>query len=79
MEFYNIYFSAIRETIVSNLADGTSKLTIDKTSLSEYLIEYIPIDIQNSYVISHMEKYKKAMDELKQIKYKMNNDILSIL
>ena len=79
MEFYNIYFSAIRETIVSNLADGTSKLTIDKTSLSEYLIEYIPIDIQNSNVISHMEKYKKAMDELKQIKYKMNNDILSIL
>ena len=79
MEFYNIYFSAIRETIVSNLADGTSKLTIDKISLSEYLIEYIPIDIQNSYIISHMEKYKKAMDELKQIKYKMNNDILSIL
>ncbi|WP_298034321.1 N-6 DNA methylase [uncultured Desulfovibrio sp.] len=79
MEFYNIYFSAIRETIVSNLADGTSKLTIDKKSLSEYLIEYIPIDIQNSYVISHMEKYKKALDELKQIKDKMNYDILSIL
>ncbi|SUT86663.1 Type I restriction modification DNA specificity domain [Actinobacillus ureae] len=51
MEFYNIYFSAIRETIVSNLADETSKLTIDKTSLSEYLIEYIPIDIPMLYHI----------------------------
>ena len=64
---------------LASLLAKLPSLTIDKTSLSEYLIEYIPIDIQNSYVISHMEKYKKAMDELKQIKYKMNNDILSIL
>lgn len=79
LEFYNVYFSAIRKNIVSDLADGTSKLTIDKNVFKEYLIEYIPIDIQNNYVKKHIVEYKKIMDKLNIIKEEMNNDILDIL
>lgn len=46
MQFYNNYFAAIRKQLVSDLADGTSKLTIDKTDLEEYYIDYVPYDIR---------------------------------
>ncbi|WP_101775746.1 N-6 DNA methylase [Pasteurella oralis] len=79
MQFYNIYFSAIRNNIVADLADGTSKLTIDKKIFKEYLIEHIPINIQKQYVKTHMAEYHNAIDRLNEVKNNMNKDILSIL
>lgn len=79
LEFYHLYFSAIREQITSDLADGTSKLTIDKTALKNYLIEYIPIEVQQDYVKKHLERYRKAIEQLNQVKKEMNIDLLSIL
>ena len=79
LEFYNLYFSAIREQIVSDLADGTSKLTIDKTALKNYLIEYIPLSVQNEYVNRHLERYQIAVKKLEEIRKEMNMDLLSIL
>lgn len=61
LKFYNWYFSAIRDQIFSDLADGTSKLTISKNSLQNYYIEYFPIEEQNKFV----DKYILAYDKLK--------------
>ena len=47
LEFYCHYFNSMRKQIANELADGTSKLTIDATDLMEYEIEYFPIEKQN--------------------------------
>lgn len=79
MEFYNIYFKAIREQLVADLADGTSKLTINPTMLGEYFIEYVPIDIQNKYVEEHLPKYQKIMKQLEEAERLMEEGIKNIL
>lgn len=50
MLFYNYYFAALRTQIVSDLADGTSKLTISQNSLANYYIKYFSIDEQKTFV-----------------------------
>ena len=37
MEFYNVYFRAIRKQLVDDLADGTSKLTISPGTIKGLL------------------------------------------
>lgn len=64
LKFYNWYFSAIREQVVSDLADGTSKLTISDKSLKEYYIEYFDIETQNNFVNEYVSKYDKIKNEL---------------
>lgn len=56
LEFYNWYFAAIRKQLVSDLADGTSKLTINITDLKEYYIEYIDYDEQIKFVNDNIKK-----------------------
>jgi len=58
LEFYNWYFSAIRKQLVADLADGTSKLTIGKTDLEEYYIEYIDYDEQIKFVNDNINQLK---------------------
>lgn len=48
--FYKYYFESIRKKLRKDLADGTSKLTIDPEALMDYYIEYFGIDIQNKFV-----------------------------
>ena len=50
LQFYAHYFNAIRRKLVNDLADGTSKPTIRKDDLAEYMIEYIPKKKQDAYV-----------------------------
>lgn len=73
LEFYNCYFASIRKQIVSDLADGTSKLTISQDMFKEYYIDYIPYEEQKSFVqtklkdfLALQEKYKKAQEQLSQ-------------
>ena len=73
MLFYSLYLNSLRHTIRNDIADGTSKLTIAEVDLKEYLIEYIPINIQNEIankykenVLSLKNKLKKATDEFNQ-------------
>lgn len=73
LEFYNCYFASIRKQIVSDLADGTSKLTISQDMLEEYYIDYIPYKKQKRFVetklkdfLSLQEQYKKAQAQLSQ-------------
>lgn len=46
MKVYSYYLNSLREQIVSDLEDGTSKLTINQDLLFEYPIKYIPWDEQ---------------------------------
>ena len=73
LEFYNCYFAAIRKQIVSDLADGTSKLTISPDMFKDYFIDYIPYREQQDFVSTKLksflkiqEKYKKAQEQLSQ-------------
>ncbi len=65
MQFYNFYFSVIRKQIVSDLADGASKLTIAKKDFGEYYIEYIPKNVQDAFVKKNLDKLEKARKQLK--------------
>ena len=79
LEFYNHYFAGIREQLVDDLADGTSKLTISKPSLKEYYIDYVPIDVQNAFVNNFVLEYKRLLSEVKKAKEKVNLDIKKII
>ena len=73
LKFYNCYFASIKKQIVSDLADGTSKLTISQELFKDYYIDYIPYDEQKNFVSTKLkdflkiqEKYRKAKDNLSQ-------------
>lgn len=73
LKFYNCYFASIRKQIVSDLADGTSKLTISPDMFKDYYIDYIPYKEQQAFVktklkdfLTLQEKYKKAQEQLSQ-------------
>lgn len=66
LQFYNVYFNKMRKKMVSDLADGTSKLTINKTMLEKYIIDYIPLALQNKFVDNNVKEYNKKLNELKR-------------
>lgn len=80
MKFFNMYLNQLREDIVDSLADGTSKLTLNNDALKEYYIEYVPIEIQNSFVNNYLynryEEQEKKLNELEnELKDKMEKII----
>ena len=64
LQFYNGYFNKIRKKLVSDLSDGTSKLTISENVLKKYYIEYIPIEEQNN-IHNLIEKHDSLQQTLK--------------
>lgn len=71
LEFYNCYFASVRKQMVSDLADGTSKLTISPEMFKDYYIDYIPLAEQQTFVKTKLkdflilrEQYKKAQEQL---------------
>ncbi len=79
MEFYNQYFNAIRKRVVSDLADGTSKLTISMEDLNNYYIEYIPMEKQKYFVENNLEELKKVRNQLKEAEKKVNDSIKNMI
>ena len=79
LEFYNWYFAVIKKQIVSDLADGTSKLTISKPDLEKYYIDYIPIEKQNKFVQTMVLKFNKYKQQLKNAEKDLKNNITSII
>ena len=59
LSFYHAYFNAIREQIVADLAKGVSKLAINKTEFSNYLIDYVSIEKQNEFGNKIIDEQKK--------------------
>ncbi|MBU1110866.1 N-6 DNA methylase [Patescibacteria group bacterium] len=78
-EFYNWYFAAIRKRIVSDLADGTSKLTISKPDLEKYYIDYIPIEKQSELVEKKISKYDQLKEKLNEAEDDLRNTVASIV
>ena len=77
MEFYNCYFASFRKQIVSDLADGTSKLTIDANSFKKYYIDYVPHADQLKFVNTKLNAFKKTENAYlaakKQIEHEIDN------
>lgn len=80
LKFYNWYLEAIRKQLVSDLADGTSKLTISsKALLPDYYIEYFPIEEQDRFVEKNIVPYEKLKQKLKVEEEKLKNEMSSII
>lgn len=79
LKFYNTYFSYMRKKIVSDLADGTSKLTIYKDSLLDYYVDYIEIEKQNEFVNSAVNPLFKKIRTLKKEVNDLESNITSKL
>lgn len=75
LQFYNAYFNKNRKKIVSDLADGTSKLTIGKPIFEKYYVDYYPIKTQDEFVVKYIKVYKEKLSELKALIYKSETDI----
>lgn len=79
LQFYSMYFNAIRKRIVNELADGTSKLTISPVDLMDYYIEYFPIDQQNKIVEYYNEQITPLKKRLEKAQKEMEQKISSLL
>ena len=75
LQFYSTYFNNLRKKIVSDLADGTSKLTIGKLLFKQYYIDYIEKEIQDEFVKNHITKYSEKVNELKKLVQKVEKNI----
>ena len=75
MQFYNLYLNNNRKNIVSDLADGTSKLTIGKNQFKQYYIEYISKKEQDDFVQKYLIPYNVVIDDLKIFVKEKEKDI----
>lgn len=79
LEFYTYYFNSIKNQLVSDLAEGTSKLTIDDVLLSEYYIDYIPIEKQLNFIDTVGKKHRLAQKNLEKIEKELSIKIKKIV
>lgn len=75
LEFYNCYFASIRKQIVSDLADGTSKLTISPDTFREYYIDYIPYPEQKEFVRTKLKDFLKLQEKYRRAQGRLSRDI----
>ena len=78
LQFYNRYFESIRKQIVSDLADGTSKLTISPDMFKDYYIEYIPYEKQKDFVKIKLKNFLTLQERYKKAQEQLSNDIANI-
>lgn len=78
LEFYNCYFASIKKQIVSDLADGTSKLTISQELFKDYYIDYIPYDEQKAFVLTKLKDYLKIQEKYRKAQEQLSQDIINL-
>lgn len=79
MEFYNCYFASCRKQIVSDLADGTSKLTIDANSFKKYYIDYVPYTDQLKFVNTKLNAFRKTENAYLAAKKQIEHEIEKLI
>ena len=79
LRFYKYYFDSIREQLRADLADGTSKLTIDSEDLMDYYIEYIPYKQQLDFYIKNIEPFEELKAQAISAETNLQNRILNLL
>ena len=77
LQFYNTYFNNLKKKIVSDLADGTSKLTIGKLAFRHYYIDYVPKEIQDKFVEKNIKTYKEKINELRKLVKETEEQIIN--
>lgn len=78
LEFYNCYFASIKKQIVSDLADGTSKLTISQELFKDYYIDYIPYDEQKAFVLTKLKDYLKIQEKYRKAQEQLSQEIINL-
>lgn len=78
LEFYNCYFASIRKQVVSDLADGTSKLTISSDMFKDYYIDYIPYDEQQAFVKTKLKDFLVLQEQYKKAQERLSMDIANL-
>jgi len=78
LEFYNCYFASIKKQIVSDLADGTSKLTISQELFKEYYIDYIPYNEQKAFVLTKLKDYLKLQEKYRKAQEQLSQEIINL-
>jgi type I restriction enzyme M protein len=82
LSFYHAYFNAIREQIVADLAKGVSKLAINKTEFSNYLIDYVAIEKQNDFgnkIVAEQKKIAEMKAKIEESEENIKETIFEIL
>lgn len=70
---------SIRERLRVDLADGTSKPTIDPDDLMDYYIEYIPYDQQIQFYDSSIKPFEKLNAKTEVAENNLHSNILDLL
>ena len=78
MQFYNCCFASIRKQIVSDLADGTSKLTIAPDLFGDYYIDYIPYPEQTTFVRTKLKDFLTLQEQYKAAEEQLTQDISNL-
>ena len=79
MPFYQHYFDTKCSQIRNDLADGTSKLTINPDEFMDYYIEYIPYDEQVKFYNENIKPLEDLERKIKDAKLKLDSGINNIL
>ena len=79
LQFYTFYLNHIRKQVVRDIADGTSKPTINPKDLVGYYINYYPIAEQDAIVSQYNKKVKPVLDECARDKQEFESNIENVL
>lgn len=79
MPFYKYYLEKMRDRIRLDLADGTSKLTINPEELMDYYVEYIPYNEQISFYNKNIKPLELLEQKKKKIEEGLNDNLLDML
>ena len=79
MKFYAFYLNLIKDKIIKDLEEGTSKMTINPDLLMDYYIEYIPIKQQDKFVKETLSKLENAKKELANLVSQSESEVRELL
>lgn len=79
LAFYKYYLEKMKDRIRLDLADGTSKLTINPDELMDYYVEYIPYEEQESFYKNNIEPLEKLEEKRKKIENGLNDNLSDML
>lgn len=79
LRFYKYYFDSIREQLRADLADGTSKLTIDPADLMDYYIEYVPYERQKEFYNNSIKPFEQLKTKAIVAEKSLHTNILDLL
>ena len=69
----------MKDRIRQDLADGTSKLTINPDELMNYYVEYIPYDEQVEFYEKNIKPLVKIEEQRRKIESGLNTNLLNMM